>query len=337
VKDKGTDVLSNSASSVKPLRKSRAVIVTANSPSEAYAKAIKIRRDEAVVEPPLLKAVDRRISAIREQNLKELQLKLFPEWPDDRRGAPNSVIRSAVFGVIRKGRRQHIAKLPVAGPAGYDITLTGWRLDQHDCDIWLEVMHLARASKPGDYVRFTMHSMLRRLGRTAEGKTNYAWLKQRLEGLAETTIAFDSEHEFGVIGALIGSFRVDRATGEGVVRTNPEIRPLWESVTHLNIVQRRALGQNQLAKSLHAVLASHVDWMPMRLDTLMQRVGAEYASLRFFKRDLRVVLDDFVSRGWIVSYGFSVAAGGSDLLEIRKIPTPTQARAIERRRHEGES
>ncbi len=303
----------------------------ASSSTEASQVTGDLGKSQKAASPPLSQAIARRISVIREQQLKELQLKLFPEWPDDRRGAPNSVIRSAVFGVVRKGRRQRITKMPVAGPIGYEISLTGWRLDQHDCDIWLEVMHLARASKPGDYVRFTMHGLLRRLGRTADGKTNHTWLKQRLEGLAETTIAFDSEREFGVIGAMIGSFRVDRSTGEGVVRTNPEIRPLWESVTHLDIEQRRALGQNQLAKSLHAVLASHVDWMPMLVETLMHRMGAEYTRLRDFKSDLRTVLDDFTVRSWIKSYCFVASAHGGELLEIKKAPTPTQARAIKRR------
>jgi len=71
------------------------------------------------------------------RDLPGLQLKLFPEWLDDRRGAPTSVIRSAVFGVVRKGRRQRITKMPVAGPIRYEISSTGWRLDQHDCDTWL--------------------------------------------------------------------------------------------------------------------------------------------------------------------------------------------------------
>lgn len=273
--------------------------------------------------------ISKRIESIKEEAHEALMHLSFPHWPDDRRGAPNSVIRSAVFGVVRKGRRQRITKMPVAGPSGYEITLTGWRLDQHDCDIWLEVMHLARNSKPGDTVRFTMHSMLRNLGRTAEGRSNYNWLKQRLEGLTETTIAFDSQHEFGVMGALISSFRIDRSTGEGIVRTNPEIRPLWESITHLDIDQRLALGQNQLAKSLHAVLSSHADWMPMLLKTLMHRVGAEYERLRDFKRDLKLVLDNFVDRGWIQRYRFSASTGG-ELLELKKVPTPTQVRRLKK-------
>lgn len=32
--------------------------------------------------------------------------------------------------------------------------MTGWRLDQHDLDLWLEIHHLARNATPGEEVRF---------------------------------------------------------------------------------------------------------------------------------------------------------------------------------------
>jgi hypothetical protein len=67
---------------------------------------------------------------------------------------------------VRLGRRKRVVDMPVAGPIGSNITITDWRLDQYDLDIWLEVMHLARNEKPGETVRFTLRSMLKRLHRT---------------------------------------------------------------------------------------------------------------------------------------------------------------------------
>ena len=315
-------------------RKSRVVVVEASSHAEAFRKARQLQKkqDQDAEVPPLTKTIERRIAAIRTQQIAELQLKLFPDWPDDRRGAPNTVIRSSIFGVVRRGRRQQVSDLPVAAPNGWSITMTGWRLDQHDLDLWLEIHHLARNATPGGEVRFTMHSMLRRLGRTGKiGGDNYSWLEERLKALYQTTLLVDSGRHVGGAGNLIRNFRLDRETGEAVVETNPKLRSLWESITHLQVEQRRALGSNQLAKALHAVLASHAEWMPMLLETLMRRLGAEYGRLRDFKRDLRETLEDFVARGWIRSYRFAAGVDG-ELLAIQNIPTPSQLRAIERRR-----
>lgn len=285
-----------------------------------------------VTQSHIMRTIEPRIRAIREEQTSELQLKLFPAWPDDRRGAPNTVIRSAIFGVIRRGRRKRVSDLPVAAPNGWSITMTGWRLDQHDLDLWLEIHHLARASKPGAEVRFTQHHMLRRLGRTSKiGGDGYAWLEERLKALYQTTLLVDSGRHVGGAGNLIRNFRLDRETGEAVVETNPQLRSLWESITHVQVEQRRALGSNQLAKALHAVFASHAEWIPMRLETLMRRLGAEYTRIRDFKRDLRVTLDDFVERGWLRSYSFVPSTGG-ELLAVENVPTVSQQRSIERRR-----
>lgn len=123
--------------------------------------------------PRFVAAVQERISAIRQQQNAKLQLKLFPDWPDDRRGAPKQIIRSAVFGVVRRGRRQRVVDMPVASAQGTTMTITGWRLDQHDCDVWFDVMHLARATKPGTQIRFSLHSMLKRLGLRTDGAQQY--------------------------------------------------------------------------------------------------------------------------------------------------------------------
>lgn len=282
---------------------------------------------------PLLAHVGARITAIRKNEQKELQLQLFPHWADDRRGVPNIVIRSSVFGVVRRGRRVRVNDLPIAAPEGWHLTVNGWRLDQSDLDVWLEVMHLARETKPGEIVRFTMYGMLKRLGLQGDGGDNRRWLQQRLKRLMQTTLSYDGPQHDGGPGNFITSFRIHKGTGQAMVRTNPDIRPLFESalLKHLDVKQRRSLGHNQLAKALHAMLSSHVDWLPMKVETLMRRVGADYAQVRFFRRDLKVVLGNFKDRGWIESWHFE-----GELLSIvlaDAFMSPTQIRLIERRRN----
>jgi hypothetical protein len=72
--------------------------------------------------------------------------------------------------------------------------------------------------------------------------------------------------------------------------------------------------------------------MPIRLDTLMVRVGAEVARLRDFKAALELVLDDFKRREWI--NGYSIGRGDGGLVVIDKVRPPTQVRAA-RRLHTG--
>ncbi len=315
-----------------------AVITGSQKSTEVSRVALRLRKPtqtttESSAEPPLVAAVNCRISAIKAERLKDLQLRLFPELPDDRRAAPNAVVRSSVFGVVRRGKRARVTEMQVAAPEGWEIAITGWRLDQHDLDIWLEIMHAAGGSKPGEEVRFQLHTLMKRLGHTSRGGTHdYDSLKTRLRQLTQTTVSFVSGTLEGVAGAFFAAFAIDNSTGEAVCITNPLLRPLFEDITHLDIEQRRTLGGNQLAKALHVLLASHVVWLPTRVDTLMRRVGAEYANLRFFKRDLKIVLEDFLARGWIRKYEFQPGGRGVELISIDKVPSPSQRRAIESRR-----
>jgi hypothetical protein len=171
--------------------------------------------------------------------------------------------------------------------------------------------------------------MLKRLHKTRNtGSADLKWIHDRLKNLTETTIALDDGRYKGVAGALLRSFEIDTLTGEAAAETNPKLRALWESITHLNIEQRRSLGQNQLAKAMHAMLASHVTWMPTRLDTLMARVGVEVARVRDFRTALEAVLNDFKAREWI--HGYSVGRGDAGLVAIDKVRPPTQVRAVQR-------
>lgn len=216
--------------------------------------------------------------------------------------------------------------MPVAANDTATMTLTGWLLDQHDFDVWLEVHHLARNLTPGDEVRFTVHAMLKRLRSSSADGDAYDRLKRRLKHLMETTLTYDTPESYGGSGNLIASFRIDKKTGEVVVKTNPEMRGLWEAVTHIDIEERRSLGNDQLAKWMRAALAALADWPQIRVDRLMVRVGSYRARVRDFKDDLRHVLEGFKRRGWIRAY--CIGRGDQGLVQIDKVPTPSQARAL---------
>jgi hypothetical protein len=70
----------------------------------------------------------------------------------------------------------------------------------------------------------------------------------------------------------------------------------------------------------------------MRVDTLMQRLGAHYERLRDFKRELKSTLEDFLERGWIRAFEFQPGGRGVELIVIDKVPSPSQQRALEARR-----
>ena len=61
----------------------------------------------------------------------------LPIWPAELRTCPSCVLRSALFGVVRRGRRQYLQNQIVAAWADTTLRYTGIRLDQADLDVWL--------------------------------------------------------------------------------------------------------------------------------------------------------------------------------------------------------
>ena len=68
----------------------------------------------------------------------------LPLWPAELRTCPSCVLRSALFGVVRRGRRQYLQNQIVATWADTTLRYTGIRLDQADLDVWLTALHLSR-------------------------------------------------------------------------------------------------------------------------------------------------------------------------------------------------
>jgi len=90
----------------------------------------------------------------------------LPLWPDKVRAVPNSFLRSALFGAIRKGRRRFIKGEPLAALDGIEIHYTGERLDQGDLDVWEALLHAVRDQNLGNECRVTSYALLKLMGKT---------------------------------------------------------------------------------------------------------------------------------------------------------------------------
>ena len=96
----------------------------------------------------------------------------LPLWPDSVRGVPNSILRSALFGVIRRGPRAYLARVKKATVDGVTIIHSGPTLDQADLDVWEQCLHLARTSGLGTRIEFSTGSFLKAIGRSMGAKTS---------------------------------------------------------------------------------------------------------------------------------------------------------------------
>ena len=99
---------------------------------------------------------------------KVLQL---PLWPEAKRGAPNAVLRGALFPAIQgKNRVGLLRKELIATQDGVRIRYTGAQLDQADLDVWEHALHLARTQALGSECHFTAHGFLKALERSTPAR-----------------------------------------------------------------------------------------------------------------------------------------------------------------------
>ena len=95
----------------------------------------------------------------------------LPLWPEPARGAPNDVLRSALFAAIQGKGREFIKHYLIAAYDGNQIEYTGEQLEQSDLDVWEQVLHLARQHPLGTVCQFKGGAFLKAIGRSRGKKT----------------------------------------------------------------------------------------------------------------------------------------------------------------------
>jgi len=255
----------------------------------------------------------------------------LPLWSDAFRAVPNSFLRSALFGAIRKGRRRFIKGEPLAALDGIEIHYTGERLDQGDLDVWEALLHAVRDQNLGSECRVTSYALLKLMGKTDTGK-NRKTLLTRIERLRANAIRLKQGHHV-YIGGLVDEAYKDEETQEWVIVLNPRLRALYgpDQFTQVEWAVRHEIDGQQLAQWLHGFYASHAKPFPIKVETLHQLCGSEAVLMSDFAKKLRKALGALAeaSAAHGASFGYEVREG---LVHVKKAGSRAQRRHLARKR-----
>lgn len=241
----------------------------------------------------------------------------LPLWPEPKRGAPNSFIRSALFAAIQGKDRQYIKEGVLASQDGIIVKFTGEQLNQTDLDVWETIVHMARDQPLGTFCSFTAHGLLKAMGMPT-GNSQHKQLHSIL--LRLTACAVEVTHEGKTyFGPLIKSGAKDELTRHYGVELNKGIIRLFgeNQWTALDWKQRQELRGQPLAQALHAFYSSHRQPFPVKLETLQAYTGSRNKQMASFKRQVRAALGQLVDVGFLFSYGFK-----EDLVHVQRVPPP---------------
>ena len=240
-----------------------------------------------------------------ETTAKPAKVVRLPLWPAELRTCPSCVLRSALFGVVQRGRRKALEGEILATWEGVTIRYTGWRLDQADLDVWLAALHLAREHNLGVRVPVTVNEMLRTMGRPTAG-SSHEWFKSAIRRLTACAVEITAGCKtFG--GPLIEGFERDEVTGEHVLYLSPRLAALFEDDDYTRIVWeiRLDLGMD-LAKWLHGYIASHqaTPRNPHRLglERLRTLCGSETDELWKFRQQVREAMQELRAAGVVTAW-----------------------------------
>ena len=250
----------------------------------------------------------------------------LPLWPEAKRGAPNTVLRGALFAAVQGKGRIAMDRELLAAQDGITIRYTGWQLTQSDLDVWEQALHLARTQALGTRCRFTEKGFLQALGRQP-GKSGRDWLRSALARLTATAVEIsDGRRTYG--GSLMDFYR-DEDTGRTVLEINPKLAPFFgrSQWTQIDREQRQQLRGKPLALWLHGFYASHAEAHALTVEYLHKLSGSRNKQLRFFKRHLTQALTDLQQVGAIRSFEIR-----DNLVHVQTVPSPSQQRHLAARR-----
>ena len=243
----------------------------------------------------------------------------LPLWSEPVRAVPNGFLRSALFGVIAKGKRRYINGESLASIEGVTLRYKGERLDQDDLDVWASVLHTVRMHPLGARTRATTsYALLKMMGKTDTGK-NRMLLKARIERLVACAVTL-RQGRYTYIGSLLQFAAQDEVTQEWVIEIDEKIAALFshDQFTRVDWELRRALDGKPLAQWLHCFYSTHAQPYPMKVETLQRLCGSEDKELKSFRQKLRRAFGELEGAYAACGQRFTVAIGDGDTVHVQR-------------------
>jgi hypothetical protein len=213
-------------------------------------------------------------------------------WSDAHYVAPIAFLRSALFGIVPKGRRRRLDQERLATLGDCELRYTGEMLDQFDEDVWLVMLRQAREHGMGLNVHFTLRSLLKDLAWDPSGKSTQR-LRSSFMRLATATVQMESP-EFQYVGHLVEEVVCDKVNDEQYYfRLSPRMANLFgpDQYAYLGIRERTQI-KGLLAKWLHGYIESNPLGFPAHIDDLRRLSGSTAAERYRFTANLRDALTE---------------------------------------------
>lgn len=234
---------------------------------------------------------DRKNKAEEEAKLLGTAMQqLLPEIFEDKRAIPNSLLRGALFGLVRKGRRSLVGDMPIFTMSQYDLTFTGYELDQNDLELWDTLIYLARERNVNNELRITLYDLCQQM-RLSYNQERSKKLEERALRLQLGQVKIQTNNRT-FAGSLINNVYIDKeGDGKLVIEYNKKLAPLFtEDFTYISADIRHLLGDNQLARWLYNFYESHNQPIPFAIDFIKKLCRSD-SELKGFKQKLKISLE----------------------------------------------
>ena len=250
---------------------------------------------------------------------------LLPEIFEDKRAIPNCFLRGALFGMVRKGRRALVGDMPIFTMSQYDLTFTGYELDQNDLELWDTLIYLARVRNINNELRISLYDLCQQM-KLSYNQERSKKLEERALRLQLGQVKIQTNNKI-FAGSLINNVYIDKdGDGKLVIEYNKKLAPLFtEDFTYISADIRHLLGDNQLARWLYNFYESHNQPIPFAVDFILKLCRSD-SELKGFKQKLKISLEEvkkaYISINSKSKWDYEIVA--NSLLVFPKGNTPKQ-------------